>query len=141
MSQPDPKPDPPRANTPMTTTTKVALVVAGLVAVVFITMSFWLITKFDKWENVVVVYNAVCAVAFSAFGVLLGSKVQEVNVTKAVQTAKEATADAQKKGEAIKAAAKALRSGTVDNEAGGGVLASGAELRNSVAHDILVDAM
>ena len=128
------KPADPAVN-PAMPTNKVANVVAGIVAVVYLAMSFYLLDKYPEWERTVVVYNALSAIAFSAFGVLLGSKVQEVNVVKAVQTAKEATADAQKKGEAVKAAAMALG----DDEAGGGTIDP--RKANRVAHDILVNAM
>ncbi|MGJ9420140.1 hypothetical protein ACHAC9_20655 [Massilia sp. CMS3.1] len=128
--------------------TLIATVIAAFVAVVFLGMSVWLTYTFNEWSQVAVVYNAVCAVAFSAFGVLLGSKVQEVNVTRAVQTAERVSTELQKKTEAIKTATKAL---TPHNEAGGGAGdgagggagggAHGTRHANRAAFDILINAM
>ena len=115
-------------------------VVAVLVAIVFLGMSGWLVYVFQDWQQVAVVYNAICAVAFSAFGVLLGSKVQEVNVNKAVQTARSATTELEKTKEAIKTAANELHRGTTDDdEAGGGTVEP--RRANQAALSILINAM
>ena len=113
--------------------------IASIVAVVFLATSVWLIYSLNDWQQVTVIYNSLCAVAFSAFGVLLGSKVQEVNVTKAVQKADQAVSDLQKKSVAIKAATKALQGDTPDNEAGGGVMSELSTNRAALA--ILTEAL
>ena len=107
-------------NVPHEKANTLASAVAVLVAIVFLALSAWLIYFFDEWHQVTVVYNAVCAIAFSAFGVLLGSKVQEANVTRAVQTAEQASREVQIKTEAIKAAATTLSAPEADDESGGG---------------------
>lgn len=128
------------SETPVVPISHMAMAIAVLVAVVFLAMSSWLTYKFPEWQQVAVVYNAVCAVAFSAFGVLLGSKVQEVNVTRAIQTAQAATIDASKKTVAIKAAIGTLHgSAATDNEAGGGVGSVLQAQRSALG--ILIEAM
>lgn len=122
-----------------TSSGSVPVIVALLVAVVFLALSAYLIQKFADWNQVVVVYNAICSVAFSAFGVLLGAKVQEVNVTRAVQTAETALKDAQQKTEAIRTAAKALQ--VDDEEAGGGGGGKRARPGRQAALQILIDAL
>lgn len=116
---------------------RIATAVAGLVAVMFLGMSWYLVATFNTWEQVSVVYNAVCAVAFSAFGVLLGAKVQEVNVVRAVQTADKALDEAKRKSAAIKAATAVLQ----DDEAGGSAAHSGNSKNRRAALEILQQAL
>lgn len=125
------------SETGIASSSRIATTVAGLVAVVFLGMSWYLVATFNQWEQVSVVYNAVCAVAFSAFGVLLGSKVQEVNVARAVQTADKALDEAKRKSDAIKAATAVLR----DDEAGGGTSIPGGSDNRRTAIEILQQAM
>ena len=125
---------------PLPTPTRLPMIAAAVVAVVFLAMSIWLLSKFgEDWSHAVVIYNAVCSIAFTAFGVLLGSKVQEVNVAKATASATEAKADATKKADAIKSALTTLRPGTGSNdEAGGGAII----VKSSRdAHEILLQAL
>lgn len=120
---------------------RTSLIAALVVAIVFLGVSIWLLSKFgDDWNHVTVVYNALCSIAFTAFGVLLGSKVQEVNVAKATATATDAKADAAKKSDAIKTALTTLRPVVgASDESGGG---SGAAVKSSRdAHEILLRAL
>ncbi len=65
----------------------------------------------NNWDHTLVVYNAVSSVGFAAIGVLLGVKVQQVDLV-------NAKADAKSKSNAVKDALRALTQDTGD--AGGG---------------------
>ncbi|WP_077002717.1 hypothetical protein [Variovorax sp. KK3] len=101
---------------------------ALLITLAFLLASGWLLYAFgltgDKaWDRAVVVYNALTSVGFAAVGVLLGTKVQQVNVEKANGEADKAKADAARKADAIKTALTEMGkppAAAVD-EAGGGI--------------------
>lgn len=89
--------------------TKLTSAVAVLLTIAFLIASGWLLMSFGltgehAWDHAVVIYNALTSVGFTAIGVLLGTKVQQVNIEKANSDVGKVTADAQKKSDAIHAA-------------------------------------
>jgi len=107
---------------------KLSDIVAILLTAVFLGVSIWLLNTYGAgdrgWEHAVVVYNALTSIAFTAVGVLLGAKVQQVHVDKANADAEQATNDASKKSAAIKTALMKLEEAAGRNvqEAGGGTV-------------------
>ncbi len=56
------------------------------------------------WDQVLVIFNAIGAIATTAAGVLLGVEIQRENVVRADEKAEKAKTDAEQKGAAIRAA-------------------------------------
>jgi hypothetical protein len=114
--------NPPPTEKPM----KLSNGAAILLTLVFLGVSIWLLATYGTgehgWDHAVVVYNALTSIAFTAAGVLLGTKVQQVNVDKANADAKHANDEAGKKSGAIKSALTALdgSAGRSVQEDGGG---------------------
>lgn len=100
--------------------------VALILTISFLAASAWMLsyaiqTDKNNWDHAVVVYNALTSVGFSAVGVLLGTKVQQVNVDKANSDTAKAQQESAKKTSAIQSALTHLE-GTAADEAGGGTV-------------------
>ena len=109
--------------------------------IVFLVVSAWLLKNFGvtgdhAWDHAVVVYNALTSIAFTAVGVLLGAKVQQIHVDKANADATLAKGESAAKTAAIKTALTHLNSanGQVD-EAGRGIAPA------STARAVLLQAL
>ena len=114
----------------MANNSKATTIAAGVLTLVFLAVSGWILATFGVgdhgWDHVVVVYNALTSIAFTAVGVLLGAKVQQVNVNKANDEAKAANAKATTSSSAIKTALSQLEtpSNTKVDESGGGSISA-----------------
>ena len=125
--------------------TKIA---AAVIALVYLGASAFILYHFGvtntpsgEWDHVIVIYNSITSVGFTAIGVLLGTQVQQVNLNAAkadTAAAKADTAaakaDADKKTVASRAAIGLLGPAAAD----GGGSAPTPVVR---AHNLLVDSL
>lgn len=96
------------------------LITAGILLLAYLVFAAilpWLLYSVPKlrapdWNQVLVVFNAIGALATAAVGVLLGVEVQQGTVNAAVKDAQREAADAARKGNAIVAALGHLDAGT-----------------------------
>ena len=112
--------------------------VALILALSFLAASAWMLnyaiqTDPSHWDHPIVVYNALTSVGFSAIGVLLGTKVQQVNVDKANADTVQAKKESAKKTTAIESALTHLER-TSTKEAGGGAVANGVAIAAAKGH-------
>jgi hypothetical protein len=61
-------------------------------------------TSAPDWNHVLVIFNAIGAIATSAAGVLLGVEIQRENVVRADEAKKMAEADSNRKADAVRTA-------------------------------------
>ena len=121
-------------------TTLVALALTGL----YIFACWFLVNRFAlenplpdaQWQRALVIFSGISSVGFAAIGVLLGTTVQQVNVSAAREQAANAKAEAEKKTGAIKNALATLHNTGKPDDVGGG-----APERISTAHRILLDGL
>ena len=119
-------------------TSKITPGVALILMLTFLAASAWMLnqaSQTDKgtWDHAIVIYNALTSVGFSAVGVLLGTKVQQVNVDKANAETAQAKQESAKKTTAIQSALTHLE-GTSADEAGGGAVANGVAIATAKGH-------
>ena len=112
--------------------------VALILTLSFLAASAWMLnyaiqTDKSNWDHAIVVYNALTSVGFSAVGVLLGTKVQQVNVDKANADTAQAKQESAKKTTAIQSALTHLE-GTSADESGGGAVANGVAIAAAKGH-------
>src|SRR5438105_15721641 len=75
-----------------------------------------------QWQRALVIFSGISSVGFAAIGVLLGTTVQQVNVSAAREQAATAKADAEKKAGAIRSALSTLnaKGAQATDDKGGG---------------------
>jgi hypothetical protein len=98
---------PPAPKEPMKT--RVTTIAACVLTAMYLVFGAFLFAKFvlgdgpDKnWERALIIFNAVSAIGYAAVGVLLGTTVQQVNVTNAKKEADKAKASEAKVAEQAK---------------------------------------
>ena len=89
-------------------------VAGGILAIYLIIagMLMWKVLSVDlptaKWDQVIVIFNAIGALATTAAGVLLGVEIQQGNVDSARHEARNSAAGAARKDEAVRSALEHL---------------------------------
>jgi len=115
------------------------LVTAGLILIAYFAVSGILLSRVlgaspalqaGTWEQVIVIFNAVGAIATTAAGVLFGAEIQQANVRDARGEAQREAANAAKTREAAMQALESLEGSSAAAADGGGAsLAARALLR------------
>lgn len=138
--------DPPILLPAYTRRAAVALTAVWLIACGVLYGRFIASEATPSWDKALVLYNGLCAVGFTAVGVLLGTQVQEVNVVAARRDAQAAQRDkavAQTDAATVRAGARAaLRATTAGDDRGGGEAADpAARARLDAVRSQLIDIL
>ncbi len=96
------------------------LITAGVLLLAYLAFAgvlLWLLysvprEKAPEWNNVLVIFNAIGALATAAVGVLLGVEVQQANVEAAQMRAEQSAAETARKNTGIFAALASLEGAT-----------------------------
>lgn len=109
MSEADPAPAPPAPSSPPPH----ALFTAAVLLVLYVGLTISMMAYFAAdnthlWEHALLVYNGFTAFAVAAGGVLLGTQIQQANVTAARREATEARAESTRVRQAARQALVAL---------------------------------
>jgi hypothetical protein len=102
------------------------LIAAGVILIAWFLVAGILIWKalsaeqeIPNWNQVVVIFNAIGALATTASGVLFGAEIQQANVRNAQQDSQAHAADAARTREAALHALEAMESGPAASADGG----------------------